>query len=1655
MIFGSMSKIFMEAPAQDHPEMREEEAKVLRLEKARLTIEPTDGHYRRRLAFNVARLWVVDQSVILLDGPAQSLDPTNQEETSPALEGPGLPPSAAVYPSAGVGPGLQPGLAFIIGLILIVGPCISLWLSHKLIYSKLSGLKLSPERLRELQQDMVATMSQDFLLRFCLPLIGAVISYYARPHHAILKHADKLVSAQTKQNEQHLDNLVHDTLEKYNLSLEEWGSYITTRIHAATVRPSLAPPTVEWTILENQRAFALGSIEPMMPESLLESAVLDAEPYVVGILSGGAQACVSSTPRDQVGVGRLVPGNLTSRCTSEYSFSVQRESSILHETLSVADGDSTEPQSSSSAVVIDAEQTPSLPTTPNVLLADATAIAANMPMGCQIPLTPERVQGTTQSATLAITRTVALHGSPSTEAMSSRLEALLAYWPLVHRPQEVSQLKDEEKEATPMTVLHVYRVITDIPEMPTIVVGSTSSSASSDSGLVSASVNALEISDTLQTQASENQAPQETDPTSLSQYGNLTATSDSSIPSTTQLDLESVEEALSSPSSTLSFSTTLSPSLSAQEQIIAAHPPTMVTTKMAEDYLSTRFRDLTVHMVEAGPTRVNSPNGSEYGDSPAATIAAIQSDSRSDFTFSTSSSTLSAASAPAPRFRPSHPLVPPTFATAGRFQFSSSNEASSEEGDGGDFGHNEPDNGDPVHDNSSGDGNQHNIHRIETTPVDNNHSRQQEVQSHASMIDSEEDNVERDEHNFKIVRPVVRLRLGYRLRTLHHEDLFFGFDSVGVRLGEHDHDFQQRRSAGLEESQERRMLQLDSVSSSTRGLLRVRKPDPRDNRESSRHCLQDTGATGEETFVKHEMGGDSAMTQVGGLARGDAHVQDARKLYRAAQMQGFAGVAGDKAEIKEEDEQDNGRGVETQAMAYRGQWQSVRSQTQHPTFIMAPQDRRESVLQLPLPLHPPPFPPRPPHRPFTFLRNMPLGRDSTASSSAAPPPSPQRQPFAQQARLVTGQSWITQQPPPQHLLQQSLPQQSLSVGGAPIYNQQYITTATTDTSTGAGAGEDESNPTRLTEQAPSLLLCAPFTPKFDSDDDDEIPLIVAVRVPNSRSGLHLPFQNQADHNPMFEGQQQQQQQQQQIPSYMLPLMSQDLHHSAMIPQPSMAAMGTTGATFGLGGGGTMASEMGEDGFLQIMESVHSFGQRLVAQEMASMRSWHARHEQDQMYTSKNNVVSYTSEPSSSSTQQPFHQPPPQQQAQQPPQYQAQPQLPLQHNQQQHQLHQLHSRPQQPLQPQHQPRYQDQHQEQEGDHLSAGGQQQRWSQTTYDPIEDLDGDNGVDSNTAFLSARQFQDPRQLQQQHEHHHLQSTTNSNGSGGNQFIGETLTPPVQPWLTGSASSSQYPSSRAIHPRLIFQQQQQLHQQIRQNQVLHQRQQQQIQQQFQQRHQLQQQYMLPNQQGFNSGQHQHQHQRNNPSQTPKADLGFLSQQYHQHQQQAVEPPSPQIMLASQDKEVQLQREYQQILQEQQQQQLGQYALHEEEQRQLLEQLQTQVEQRTLQRSYEMQGQDPLTRALVQSQSQEQARLGMTLAQQVQVQQVQVQQSQGLPGLQGQWEGGLGGGSRGGLGQARVNQIPLPSLMTTEQNRQLGEVLYGADKQELGEEENDEKEQHK
>lgn len=84
---------------------------------------------------------------------------------------------------------MSPFLLAVVGLIPVVGPCISLWLSHKMVCSKLSDLKLSHERQAELQQKMVATMSQDFLV--CLPhtmSTHAYMSYRNYPCNHFLRH---------------------------------------------------------------------------------------------------------------------------------------------------------------------------------------------------------------------------------------------------------------------------------------------------------------------------------------------------------------------------------------------------------------------------------------------------------------------------------------------------------------------------------------------------------------------------------------------------------------------------------------------------------------------------------------------------------------------------------------------------------------------------------------------------------------------------------------------------------------------------------------------------------------------------------------------------------------------------------------------------------------------------------------------------------------------------------------------------------------------------------------------------------------------------------------------------------------------------------------------------------------------------------------------------------------------------------------------------------------------------------------------------------------------------------------------------------------------------------------------------------------------------
>ncbi|KAF9293111.1 hypothetical protein BGZ88_005773 [Linnemannia elongata] len=1489
---------YLEAPTQGNPELSEEVNTALRLKRAQRAIEPVDVHYRRRLAFNIARLSVVEQSVTILDGPALSPD---SKLTGDDSETPGLPPQAAICPPAEDCPGFQPGLALTVGLFPIVGPCISLWLSHKMVCSKLSDLKLSHERQTELQQMMVATMCQDFLLRLCLPLVGPVISHYAQPHHAILKHADELVSAQTEQIQQRFDRLVHETLAEHELSLEQWESYKAVRLHnaaaAAAAPPSFAPPAIEWVILDSEEAMRLEFIEPTVPEASLESADSAAELYFVQVQLGGAdvasapvlgaQVGASSAPGEHVDAGRLVTDDVSSWCSSEYSFSVHRESSILDETTSVA-GEGAETQSSSSAIVVSAEQTPRPHNMPVDPIADAAAMDVSTPMNRKIPLIYRDVPDITHTTTLSPAPVVNLHDSSSTVAMPSYLEALLVYWPLIQH--SVPQQNDDE-ETIPTMVLRVHRVIIDIPEMATIAVASRSSSTVPDTsssavpasvfpatpgpGIISASANASEVSDTPQSQASEDEAFAETDLAFTSQYN--TPISDSSILPTSQSNFESVEVTFSSSSSTLLLSTTPSPSLSEQERTNVTRL-TMTTTIEHPEGLPTRFRDLSIHMLEAGPTRVNSPSTSEDDDSPAATIAALPTESQTASISSTSPSTLSETSTPAPRSRPSHLQVPPTFTTAGRFQFSSSNEVSSEEeGYDSDFGREEAD--DDVANQEEDCSDERN--QVDATLVDSSHNQQQGIQSQASAVGSEDHDVARDESGFKNVRPMLRLRPGYRLRSLSHEDLFVGFDSVSFRLDDYDRNYRPWRVTGMSEPQERGETQLDSFalrfsSSTTRGHLHVTNPNPRSDLELSRQRHQDANAaTLDVAFVDRELSRYPATTPTG-LSRGGFDLQrDVSQPPRTADMQGFVGAAMDKAVIEEEGEQDNDWDVETQALAIEGQWKSIRGRTQHPATITATQDRIESVFPFPFPLHPPPIPPRPPHRPLSLIRMMSPGRDSMPStSSSAPPQLPQQQQPStqpqQQPRSFTDQPLNKQQPLLQQHIQSPFEQKSLRVGGAPTYhsyptiistgihineisvplgsmdtyaanNEPPTSTATaskaTNTGTGAGAGEDWSpNPTPPTEQATSLLLCAPFVPKFDDSDDDKIPPVVAVRVPNSRSGLRLPFQNQTSHQGMFEGQQR-------IPARTVPWMSQSLYHDAIVPQSAttIGAAGATGAIFGLVGGGRITEEAIENEFSQISEPTLIFGQRLIEQHIGAVRSWRARHEQDQMFTSRNNVNSYASESSFSSAQQ---------QQQQPLENQPQQQV---LTQQQHWVHH-HLQLQQPLQPQHQPKYQEEPQGQERTYLPTGGQQRTWLQTTYDPTEDLDGDNGTDADAAFLSARQFQDPRFFQQQQQHYLHQRQSAINTSGGNQYIGGLLAPLHQPWLTSQTSLSQYLNSRAIHPRLLLQQQQQTHHP--QQQILP-----------QQQRQLQQQYMLLNQSGFNFGRHpqhhhQHQHTYTNPSQT-------------------------------------------------------------------------------------------------------------------------------------------------------------------------------------------------
>ncbi|KAG0310312.1 hypothetical protein BGZ97_012659, partial [Linnemannia gamsii] len=1599
---------------------------------------------------------------------------------------------------------------------------------------------------------------------FCLPVVGSAVCRYIQPRHAMRAHAEQLFYAQAEQNMQRIVEVVDNILQNNDLSLEDWENYNKTRKDAAppsttttTAYPSLAPPSAAWGPFDGH-----DSIELMPVTSGPSTSSMPSLPLGPSSLTG-----------DEGEDEGPVLGYNVSFASSMYTFSVHRAPSVFEEIPSVADDDATVDQSSSSAIAFRADEIPPC-TMPDDSIVDAIAMAMDTPIFTRIPQTPTMALGNTLTKTQSLQHAVALFDSSTTTTMPPYLAALLESKPPSHRANTsasgVPQQKDGETGSFPMTVLQVNRVIISIQGMPEVAVRSTSNSAASaisssaavppsttitaNSGLIGlafSDANTPEASDVTQHQVAQGHGLPETDSSSPVEYYTLSVMRNSPIPPTSQSSFVPVETVLSSSFPT-TFSTESSPSLSTQEQTIAAHPPSMATsTEIPEDFLAARLRDLSAHMAEAGPARANSSEPiSEDDKSPAATIAAVPSDSPTASTSSTSSSTLSTSSVTPTRPRHRVGLLQiPTFATAGRLHFSSSNESSSDEGNGDYAGHdevdqgeadqervahNEPDYGDfpgsssnrqDVHqDNSSADRNI-NLHQLEG------------VRPFASNDDFEDDDdIPRDEFDYKIVRPVVRLRPGHQLRSYNQEDLFSDFDSVSDRLGEHDRQFQQWQAAREEgEPLERDAMDLGAlglgVSDSTNGTLRIRNLDLWDGIDSVQHYPQDTdaaNANAEAVLVSPKAGMPPATThtgnivyrqaQAGGLAQGYvAHIQNVSQASRAAQMQAFVGVAGDKAETEDED-QDNGQDVETQvASQYGEQWQSIH----RPTLILAFQDRREGILSTLSPLHPPPLPslpPRPVNRPLTILKKLfriSSNRDSMPSTSSAPPPPPQQQQQQHQqhhqTRAFTNQSLATQQRPlPQHVNQQHF-QQSLDFRGAPTYHQHLVATSTdnlsneisvplgssdsiasmapptTTTNTRAGAGgEWPSNPTPPTDhqQATSLLLCAPFIPQFDSDDDDMvIPPVVAVRVPNSRIGVRLPFQNQANHREMFEGQQQQQQQQ--IPGHMLSQMSQSLHHGApsYVHLDSTSATAHTppqpeaGATFGLGDGG---GSMMENRIPQISEPTHIFGQRLIQQEIAAVRSRHDRHEQDYMYTSRNNVACSTPVSSFSSIQQPLqHQHPQQAQPQQPSrrhhqqqtqshqplQYQQQPQLPPQCNQDQHHNYHHSHLHQQPLQPQHQPQYQVQHQVQEGGNHPTQGEK-----TTYDPTEDLD-DNGVDADAEFMSARQFQDPyHQLQQQPPHHlqqqqqqqqqlqlqpYLQSTTtNNHNNGGGNPCGDNsgfLVPPLQPWLTGPTSSSQYPSSRTVHPRLLLQQQeQQLRQQIDDQRVQrqqhmqivhqqHQLQQQQLQQrllfeqQQQQQHQQQQQqyqqqqqqqHLLPNVSGFVVAQQYPPQQI--PSQNIDEYLGFLPQQNHnhhyQHHQQAA-----QIHKEQRESLRQLKKDH-----EAQGQEEMAHAQRQEHTRPMIT-----LSQRIPPQHVQVQ---QVRAAQVVQVHQQQAQNGL----QVRAQQVQVQQAQGLEGLQGQWQG------QGGLEQTGTSgQLPLPSLLTDEQSRQLDRVLYGGDKQELAEEDSE------
>ncbi|KAG0285339.1 hypothetical protein BGZ97_007844, partial [Linnemannia gamsii] len=175
----NMSNINLMAP---YPTLNEEEDKAHRLKRAKISIDRITGYNGQRLLMNASRLLSALRWAILLDGPAPipapaaPSTPTLASELTEDLEDPAGTDAGAgqfapsvrlwytrLWQQLVTKPLEHVGFAFFVGLIPVVGPFFSLWLGHKLVYSKLNLLKLSGERFTELEHAMVRSMTKELL----------------------------------------------------------------------------------------------------------------------------------------------------------------------------------------------------------------------------------------------------------------------------------------------------------------------------------------------------------------------------------------------------------------------------------------------------------------------------------------------------------------------------------------------------------------------------------------------------------------------------------------------------------------------------------------------------------------------------------------------------------------------------------------------------------------------------------------------------------------------------------------------------------------------------------------------------------------------------------------------------------------------------------------------------------------------------------------------------------------------------------------------------------------------------------------------------------------------------------------------------------------------------------------------------------------------------------------------------------------------------------------------------------------------------------------------------------------------------------------------------------------------------------------------------